>query len=58
MEQLYCVHCKKTYRVDTEAIRLMQHSGKRIVKDAQAYRFEEGCFFKTLAALKRQQPRR
>lgn len=53
MEKLYCVHCRQTYSVTPEAIRLVQQSGKRLVKDGETYRFEEGCFFKTLTLLKR-----
>jgi len=53
MEKLYCVHCEKTYTVDPASIRLMQENGRRIAKKDGTFRFERGCFFKELAALKR-----
>ena len=53
MEKLYCVHCDKTYSVDPAAIRLVQERGIPVPKKAGTFRFEQGCFFKELAALKR-----
>lgn len=53
MEKLYCVHCKKTYGVDPASIRLMQAAGRPLPREAGIFRFEQGCFFKELAALKR-----
>jgi len=53
METLYCIHCHKTYRVRTEDIVLMQSHGKKVEQTPRGYRFDAGCFFKELAALKR-----
>ena len=58
MEKLYCAHCKKTYDVAPASIRLMQENGKSVPKKGETYRFESGCFFKELAALKRKEPAR
>lgn len=55
METLYCTHCDKTYRVAPEAIRLMRRHGKTVSGKPGAYRYEAGCFFKELAALKRKE---
>jgi len=53
MEKLYCTHCDKTYSVRPEDIRLMLAHQKPVLRDKEGYRFEDGCFFKVLTALKR-----
>jgi hypothetical protein len=55
MEQLYCTHCGKTFRVKADDIRRMRAHGQKVHKPSpDTYRFEDGCFFKALALLKRQ----
>ena len=58
MEKLFCAHCKKTYSVEEKDIRLVAENGKNVVMEAGTFRFEQGCFFKALAAFKRQKLRR
>ncbi|MHC3994769.1 hypothetical protein ACXWTF_08050 [Thiomicrolovo sp. ZZH C-3] len=58
MENLYCVHCDKNYRVRPEDIRLVRQHNDGLEKRETHYRFTGGCFFKTLTALKREHPPR
>ncbi|WP_345969246.1 MULTISPECIES: hypothetical protein [Sulfurimonas] len=58
METLYCEHCAKSYRVRPEDIRLVLRHGRGLEKKETEYRFTQGCFFKTLTALKREHSRR
>lgn len=55
---LYCTHCEKQYRVSKDAIALMMAHSTTLRETAEGYRYDEGCFFKTLANLKREQSRR
>jgi hypothetical protein len=57
MENLYCVHCDKSYRVRPEDILLVQQNSPALEKKGEQYRFTAGCFFKTLTALKRDRTR-
>lgn len=54
MEKLYCTHCQKTFDVRPEEIRLVVSGGENVIETNQGYRYEAGCFFKRLAALKRE----
>lgn len=53
METLYCSHCKQTFRVRREDIELMRAHAQAVPKEKERYRYDEGCFFKALTALKR-----
>jgi hypothetical protein len=51
---VYCHHCRKSYLTTPEDIRRMQRfDPEHLIVSGNVYSYSGGCYFKTLAKLKR-----
>lgn len=54
--RLFCHHCNKGYEVDTQSISYMKdHKKESLSFLDDTYYYDDGCFFKTLNRLKREE---
>jgi hypothetical protein len=55
---VYCRHCGKSYPTSLEDVRRVQRFDPRhLIASGDAYSYSGGCYFKTLARLKRTESR-
>lgn len=52
--RLYCTHCEKYYDVPLKDVRMLQEAKSESITYAHnTYYYDDDCFFKSVAAMKR-----